>query len=78
VISDLRRCSAGLIAAWIGSRVLSRSPIVHFDAPASVRAAWTLAELAEFASRARMRNVKVQRSWPWRMLLTWDATGAGA
>jgi 2-polyprenyl-3-methyl-5-hydroxy-6-metoxy-1,4-benzoquinol methylase len=74
VISDLRRCSSGLAAAWIGSRVLSRSPIVHFDAPASVRAAWTLQELTDFALRAGMKDVKIERCWPWRMLLTWEAT----
>ena len=73
VISDLRRCRAGISAAWIGGRVLSRSPIVHFDAPASVRAAWTERELADFAARAGMETAKIARCWPWRMLLSWDA-----
>jgi 2-polyprenyl-3-methyl-5-hydroxy-6-metoxy-1,4-benzoquinol methylase len=73
VISDLRRCRTGLLAAWIGGRVFSRSPIVHFDAPASVRAAWTRQEMAGFAASAGMKTVKIQSCWPWRMLLTYDA-----
>jgi 2-polyprenyl-3-methyl-5-hydroxy-6-metoxy-1,4-benzoquinol methylase len=73
VISDLRRCRTGVAAAWIGGRVLSRSPIVHFDAPASVRAAWTAVELADFSARAGMKRANIQRCWPWRLLLTWQA-----
>jgi 2-polyprenyl-3-methyl-5-hydroxy-6-metoxy-1,4-benzoquinol methylase len=73
IISDLRRCQPGLVAAWIGSRVMSRSPIVHFDAPASVRAAWTQDELKQFALRAGMKSARVDRCWPWRLLLIWEA-----
>jgi len=75
VISDLRRCRMGLFTAWAGSRILSRSAIVHHDAPASVRAAWTIHELADFAARAEMKNARIERSWPWRMLLIWEAEG---
>ena len=78
VISDLRRCRMGLLSAWAGSRILSKSAIVHHDAPASVRAAWTLRELTSFAARAGMKNARVERSWPWRMLLIWEAEGQGA
>jgi 2-polyprenyl-3-methyl-5-hydroxy-6-metoxy-1,4-benzoquinol methylase len=73
IISDLRRCRPGLAAAWIGARVMSRSPIVHFDAPASVRAAWTQDELIQFALDAGMNSARVERCWPWRLLLTWEA-----
>jgi 2-polyprenyl-3-methyl-5-hydroxy-6-metoxy-1,4-benzoquinol methylase len=76
VISDLRRCRMGLAAAWIGSRILSRSYIVHYDAPTSVRAAWTMRELTEFSGKAGMKDVRIQRSFPWRMLLTWEGQGA--
>ena len=54
VISDLRRCRLGWLTAWAGSRILSRSGIVHHDAPVSVRAAWTVQELCGFAARAQM------------------------
>jgi 2-polyprenyl-3-methyl-5-hydroxy-6-metoxy-1,4-benzoquinol methylase len=75
VISDLRRCRMGLLTAWVGSRVLSRSGIVHHDAPASVRAAWTIRELTDFAARADMKDARIERCWPWRMLLIWQAEG---
>lgn len=79
VINDLRRCRDGWIGAWIGSRILSRSGIVHHDAPASARAAWTVEELAEFAADAEMSGVQIERRWPWRILLTWEAPeGEGA
>ncbi len=78
VINDLRRCRMGLLCAWAGSRVLSRSGIVHHDAPASVRAAWTIQELTSFAARAQMKNARIERSWPWRMLLIWRAEGHAA
>jgi 2-polyprenyl-3-methyl-5-hydroxy-6-metoxy-1,4-benzoquinol methylase len=73
VISDLRRCFMGLMVAWAGSRILSRSAIVHYDAPASVRAAWTLAEMRQMAADANVPEARIEQSWPWRMLLTWEA-----
>jgi 2-polyprenyl-3-methyl-5-hydroxy-6-metoxy-1,4-benzoquinol methylase len=77
VVNDLRRCRDGWIGAWIGSRILSRSGIVHHDAPASARAAWTREELAGFAAEAHLNGAKIERRWPWRMLLIWEAREAG-
>ncbi len=77
VVNDLRRCRDGWIGAWIGSRILSRSGIVHHDAPASARAAWTTDELASFAADANLDRVKIERRWPWRMLLVWEAQEGG-
>jgi 2-polyprenyl-3-methyl-5-hydroxy-6-metoxy-1,4-benzoquinol methylase len=74
VIGDVRRLWIGWATAWLGSRVLSRSPMVHHDGPASVRGAWTMRELASFAAEAQMNGAALRRSWPWRMLLVWDAT----
>lgn len=78
IISDLRRCRMGLLTAWVGGRVLSRSGIVHHDAPASVRAAWTMPELTGFAKGAEMKDARIERCWPWRMLLIWQAEGRAA
>ena len=75
IISDLRRCRMGLLTAWAGSRILSRSGIVHHDAPASVRAAWTMPELTGFAARADMKDARIEKCFPWRMLLIWRAEG---
>lgn len=70
VVSDLRRCCAGLFAAQIGCRLLSRSRLVHHDGPASVRGAWTPEELHDLARHAGLDGASIRRCFPWRMLLT--------
>lgn len=70
VVTDLRRSRLGWLIAWVGCRVLSRSAIVRFDGPVSVRAAWTPAELATMAREAGLASARVRRVWPWRMQLT--------
>ncbi len=72
IVSDLRRSVGGYVLAWVGCRVLSRSRVVHFDGPVSVRAAWTVNELRELAQQAGMEGVRVERAWPWRMMLVWE------
>ncbi len=72
LISDLRRARLGLVAAHVGCRLLSRSDIVHFDGPASVRAAWTIAEMGTMADEAELTGATITRHWPWRMLLEWE------
>ncbi len=72
VVSDLRRSLWGWIAAWVGCRFLSRSKIVHFDGPVSVRAAYSMDEMRRMAEKAGMGDAKIVRIFPWRMLLTWE------
>lgn len=72
LISDLRRCRIGLVAAHVVPRLLTRSPVVHTDAVLSVRAAYTLDELRELADRARLISHTIRNVFPWRMLLTWS------
>jgi 2-polyprenyl-3-methyl-5-hydroxy-6-metoxy-1,4-benzoquinol methylase len=74
VISDLRRSRVGYAVAWGMCRILSRSKIVHYDGPVSVRAAWTSAELADCAAKAGMDGVQVSNCRPWRMMLVWGAS----
>ncbi len=71
LINDLRRCTAGYVAAIISTRVLSRSPIVHFDGPQSVRAAFTIAEAAEIAASASLSGSRIVPRFPFRWLLEW-------
>ena len=71
LINDLLRCRVGFIAAWLGTRVLSRSPIVHVDGPRSVEAAFTMAEVRDLADRAGLHGATVATRWPWRYLLAW-------
>jgi 2-polyprenyl-3-methyl-5-hydroxy-6-metoxy-1,4-benzoquinol methylase len=77
VVSDLRRSMAGWLLAWGACRVLSRSAMVRHDGPASVRAAWTMAELRLLAEEAGMGGVRVRRCWPQRMMLVWSPGGKG-
>lgn len=70
-VTDLDRTRRGLALAWVGSRALSRSPIVHFDALASVRAAFTRAEIAEIARGAGLAGALVRPAWPARWTLWW-------
>ena len=70
-VTDLDRTRAGLALAWLGGRALSRSYIVHHDAPASVRAAFTRAEIAALARTAGLDGVEVRGAWPARWTLWW-------
>ncbi|MBX3439496.1 MAG: methyltransferase domain-containing protein, partial [Planctomycetaceae bacterium] len=49
LVDDLRRTRVGYGLAWIGTRLLCRSPIVHFDGPVSVRAAFEVDEIRNLA-----------------------------
>lgn len=71
VVSDLIRSRWGYFLAWWGCRILTRSYVVHFDGPISVRAALTIAELEQLASEAGMQSARIVRSWPARMCLVW-------
>lgn len=71
--SDLRRSLVGFLFAWVGTRLLSRSPVVHTDGPLSVRAAFSLQELQELCIRSGLPSARVVRCWPQRMLMTWNS-----
>lgn len=71
LINDLVRSWAGFALAYLGTRLLSASPIVHTDGPRSVEGAFTLDEVRVLAERAGLQGVGVARRWPCRYLLTW-------
>jgi SAM-dependent methyltransferase len=71
LVNDLERCGHGLLLACVGSRLLSRSPVVHVDALRSVRAAFTPAEALTLALHAGLDGATVSRRWPCRYLLIW-------
>jgi 2-polyprenyl-3-methyl-5-hydroxy-6-metoxy-1,4-benzoquinol methylase len=73
LVSDLRRCAMGLAAAYLATRLGTRSRVVRIDAIRSVRAAFTIDELASLASRAGMPDARILPCWPFRMLLAWSA-----
>jgi 2-polyprenyl-3-methyl-5-hydroxy-6-metoxy-1,4-benzoquinol methylase len=69
LVSDLRRSRVGWLVAHVACRVLSRSPVVHYDGPVSVRAAWTPDELGHLARAAGLSDFRIHGQWPGRMLL---------
>lgn len=72
LISDLVRSGAGYVLAYLGTRLLSRSDVVHIDGPRSVEGAFTVEELLALACRAGLAGARVSRRWPCRMLLQWE------
>ena len=74
LVSDLRRSRLGYALAVAGTRVLSRSRIVHIDGPLSVRAAFTTDEALRLADEAGLAGrVTIRRAWPQRFLMTIEA-----
>ena len=71
LVDDLRRTLPGYLLAWVGCRILSRSPIVHFDGPVSVEGAFSDDEVKQLAERAGLSGVRLQHHWPQRFLLSW-------
>lgn len=72
LVNDLARSTLNWFLVFIATRVLSRSPVVHFDGPASVCNAFTPEELRSLAHEAGLLNCKVENKFPCRMLLQWS------
>lgn len=72
LLNDLDRSRAGLALAYLAPRLFSRSPVVHTDAPRSVRAAYRPAEARALAEQAGLHGATVRRCWPCRWLLAWE------
>jgi 2-polyprenyl-3-methyl-5-hydroxy-6-metoxy-1,4-benzoquinol methylase len=71
LISDLARSRLGWAAAYLVTRLVTTSDVVHTDGPRSVEGAFTPEEALDLASRAGLQNVSLVRRWPFRFLLTW-------
>ncbi|MEW6253278.1 MAG: methyltransferase domain-containing protein [Planctomycetota bacterium] len=74
LVSDLQRGAYGLLTAWLGTRMLTRSRVVQIDGERSVRAAFTLSEARALAAQAGLAGATLRRSWPARFLLEWRRT----
>lgn len=72
LISDLLRSRLGYGLAYVGTRLLSSSTMLHEDGVRSVRAALTLPEARRLASEAGLSAASFQRHWPSRFLMQWD------
>lgn len=71
LIDDLLRSKTGYWLAHLGCRLLSRSPVVHYDGPVSVQGAYTLAEARTMATEAGLADAQFHRHWPERYLMRW-------
>jgi 2-polyprenyl-3-methyl-5-hydroxy-6-metoxy-1,4-benzoquinol methylase len=71
LVNDLLRSWAGFLMAYVGTRLLSTSRVVHTDGPRSVEAAFNPEEVLALARQAGLDEATVERRWPCRFLLTW-------
>jgi 2-polyprenyl-3-methyl-5-hydroxy-6-metoxy-1,4-benzoquinol methylase len=71
LVNDLIRSLPGYLLACLGTRLLSRSPLVHVDGPRSVEGAFILAEVRDLARRAGLQGARLSEHWPYRFLLAW-------
>ena len=71
---DLVRSHLNWWQVWLATRILSRSTIVHFDGPQSVRAAFTLDEVKAIADRVGFARFSVTSHWPCRFTLVGDVS----
>jgi SAM-dependent methyltransferase len=74
LVNDLSRSRFNYCAVWWACRLLTRSRVVHFDGPASVRSAFTPKEALALAARAGLEGATVQSRFPCRFLLSWRRT----
>lgn len=72
IVSDLVRSEVGYQYAWWGTRLLSRSPIVHIDGPRSVEAALTIPEMRVLADECGLGTGSIASFWPERFLFQWS------
>jgi 2-polyprenyl-3-methyl-5-hydroxy-6-metoxy-1,4-benzoquinol methylase len=70
LVDDLRRTRLGYWLAWVGSRIITRSHIVHIDGPLSVGGAFTPDEALQLAQQAGLNMATIQNHWPQRFLLS--------
>ncbi|MFM7808598.1 MAG: methyltransferase domain-containing protein, partial [Planctomycetota bacterium] len=76
-VTDLRRTRPALGLVWLGSRALTRSPVVHHDAVASVRAAHEPSEIRALLGRADLGDATVDMADAVRWRLWWERAPGG-
>ena len=73
LVQDLLRTRVGYLLALGTPRAITRSRVVFEDGVRSVRAAYSLPEVAGLVRQANLRGARVRRCWPQRFSLTWEA-----
>lgn len=72
IIQDLVRTRLGYVLCLVGTRILSRSPIVHVDGLLSVKAAFSFEEMEQIVRRAGIDHARIFRQWPERISIVWS------
>ena len=70
IVEDLRRTVLGYALAWAGGRLLTRSPIVHYDGVVSVEGSFSIPEIQKVLAAADIQQVEITKHWPQRFVLT--------
>ncbi len=73
ILEDLRRTRLGYLMARWGVRLLTRSPVVRYDAPVSVKNAFTLPEVHALLADADLPRARVESCWPQRFRIEWES-----
>jgi ubiquinone/menaquinone biosynthesis C-methylase UbiE len=73
LVFDLARARLAHLGALAMTRLLRMDPVTRFDAPTSVRRAYTVAELRAMANQAGLRDAQIATRFPFRLVL--DAPG---
>ena len=69
VVVDLIRSRFNWLQVCIATLLLSRSPVVHFDGPQSIRAAFTISEMESIAANLPLQTYQLSNHWPCRFML---------
>jgi 2-polyprenyl-3-methyl-5-hydroxy-6-metoxy-1,4-benzoquinol methylase len=70
VVCDLVRSTSAWLLTYVGTRLLTRSSVVHIDGPLSIRAAFTVDEAERLVRSAGWKEWKLRRAWPFRFVLS--------
>ncbi|HEY3787339.1 MAG TPA: methyltransferase domain-containing protein [Urbifossiella sp.] len=71
LVNDLARSRFNYLAVWLACHALSRSRVVRYDGPASVRSAFSPSEARDLARQGGLNGVRVRSRFPCRYLLQW-------
>lgn len=74
LVSDLARSRWNYGLVWLACHFLTRSQVVRYDGPVSVRAAFTPREALALAEKAGIRGATVTGHFPARFVLAWTRT----
>ncbi len=75
IINELRRNLFALIGIRLLTLIFSRSEFVKYDAPMSVRRAFTKEELANIFAEAGIKNYVIKKKWAFRFLIIIPVSG---